>query len=137
MSQGKDKLTRSQIVVCASWWTKSTKTTCSADSDQTVLSFEDWCQKRQFERPQFEFWNLVPDMELTVFVLIRSFKEGDFILYREALSELSPYFFRNKIVNYARWIPIHLHNIICLEKQYPDLVKEFHQANFAVRKSRK
>ena len=110
---------------------------CSSDSGRSALSFEDWCQKRKVESPQFEFWNLVPYMELTVFMLIRSFREGDFNLYREALSELSPYFFTNNNVNYARRIPIHLRDMICLEEQHPDLAKEFHQGNFAVRKSRR
>ena len=110
---------------------------CSADSGQSALSFEDWCQKRKVESPQFEFWNLVLDMELTIFMLIRSFREADFNLYRGALSELSPYFFTNNNVNYARWIPIHLRDMICLEEQHPDLAKEFHKGNFAVRKSRR
>ena len=70
-------------------------------------------------------------------MLIRSFREGDFNLYSQALSELSPYFFTSYIVNYARWIPIHLQNMICLEEKYPDLAKEFHPGNFGVRKLRK
>ena len=57
--------------------------------------------------------------------------------YCEALSELSPHFFTNKIIEYARWIPIHLQKIFCREEQHPDLAKEYHQGNFVFRKSRK
>ena len=62
---------------------------CSADSGQSALSFEDWCQKRKVESPQFEFWITVLDFDRTVFILIRYFREGDFDLYHEALSGLS------------------------------------------------
>ena len=87
--------------------------------------------------PQFQFWSLVLDMELTIFTLIRSFREGDFNLYREALSELVPYFFANNNVNYARWIPIHLRDMMSLEQQHPDVAREFHKGNFVIHKSRR
>ena len=49
-------------------------------------------------------------MELAILTLIRSFRETDFVLYCEALSDLNPYFFTNNI-NYARWIPVYLRDI--------------------------
>ena len=73
---------------------------CSTDFGWSALSFEYWCQKRNVESPQFEFWIPLLDIELTVFMLIQSFREGDFNLYREALSELSPYLFANNVMNY-------------------------------------
>ena len=76
-------------------------------------------------------------MELTIFTLICSFREGDFNLYREALSELVPYFFANNIVNYARWIPIHFRDMMSLEQQHPDVAREFHKGNFVIHKSRR
>lgn len=76
-------------------------------------------------------------MELTIFTLIRSFREGDFNLYCEALSELVPYFFANNNVNYARWIPIHLRDMMSLEQQHPDVTRKFHKGNFAIHKSRR
>ena len=81
---------------------------CSEESSTSEITFEDWCEKRKKVSPQFQFWSLVLDMELTIFTLIHSFREGDFNLYHEALSDLLPYFFANNNVNYARWIPIHL-----------------------------
>ena len=72
---------------------------------------------------------------LTILTLIRSFREGNFTLYRESLSEFIPYFFANNNINYARWLPIYLRNMMCLEKQHPDVAREFHQRNFVVHKS--
>lgn len=40
---------------------------------------------------RFQFWNLVPDMEFTIFTLFYSFREDESRLYCEALSELMSY----------------------------------------------
>lgn len=45
------------------------------------LGFEEWCQNKSQRSPQFQFWYLVLSMELTVFMLIRSFREANFSLY--------------------------------------------------------
>ena len=66
------------------------------------VGLEDGCVQRGRANPQFQFWNLVLDMELAIFTLIRSFREGHFELYRYALYVMIPYFFANNNVNYAR-----------------------------------
>ena len=71
-------------------------------------------------------------MELIIFILIRSFREGNFTLYREALSGLIPYFFANNSVNYARWLPVHLKDMMSLEQQHPEAAREFHKGKFVL-----
>ena len=101
------------------------------------LGLEDWCVQRRRASPQFQFWNMVLTMELAIFTLIRSFREGNFELCRYALYEMIPYFFANDNVNYARWIPIHLRDMMVLEEQHPDVASEFHKGNFVIHKSRR
>jgi len=91
----------------------------ASQSPQDVLDFEEWCKKRRLESPQFAFWDLVLALELTILTLIRSFREADFCLYREALAELLPYFFANNNVNYARWLSIHLRDMMTIDQQHP------------------
>ena len=43
----------------------------------TILSFQDCCQKRLKESPQFHFWHLVLSMELTILSLVRAFTLRD------------------------------------------------------------
>lgn len=76
-------------------------------------------------------------MELNILILIPSFREGNFRLYCEPLFELVPYFFANNNVNYARWLPIHLRDMMCIEEQQPEVAGEFHKGNFVVHKSDK
>ena len=74
-------------------------------------------------------------MELVIFLLIRSFREANFSLYCEALSELIPYFFANNNTNYARWLPVHLRDMFSLDKKPPELAPEFRRGNFVVHKT--
>lgn len=100
-----------------------------------LLNLEDWCGMRKQQSPQFKFWYMVLMMELSIFTLIRSFREANFGLYCDALTELIPYFFSNNNVNYARWLSIHIRDMLALEKQHPDVLKEFCAGNFVVHKS--
>ena len=107
------------------------------DSDEEIVAFEEWCDTRRKESPQFQFWFLILNMELTILTLIRAFREGNFALYRESLSELIPYFFANNNVNYARWLPVHLRDMMSLERQHPEVARQFQNGNFAVHKSQR
>lgn len=74
----------------------------SCDTGEPNLTFEDRCDQRKLESPQIQFWHLMLDMELAMFLFICSLREGSFEVYCEALSELIPYFFANNNVNFAR-----------------------------------
>ena len=86
---------------------------------------------------QFQFCYLILEMQLVIFLLIRCFREGNFDMYQEALSELIPYFFGNNNVNFARWLPVHFRDMMSLEKQHPDVAVQFHKGKFVVHKSRR
>ena len=50
------------------------------EESEKALSFEEWRGQSRENSPQFLFWDLILVMELTVFSLIRSFKEANFNL---------------------------------------------------------
>lgn len=74
-------------------------------------------------------------MELVILTLIRSFREGDFELYRKSLAELLPYFFANNNINYARWLTIHLRDMMSIEANHPEVAEELKKGKFVVHKS--
>ena len=102
-----------------------------ATADAT-LSFETWCQKRLKVSPQFHFLHLVLSMELTILSLVRAFREANFTLFCQALCALIPFFFANNNVNYARWHPVHLKDILSLEHKHPDVFQEIQAGKFVV-----
>ena len=67
--------------------------------------------------------------------LVPSFREADFTLYRQSLCELIPFFFANNKVNYARWLPIHLRDLMLHKEAHPQLAAEFHSGKSVVHKS--
>ena len=97
-----------------------------------ILSFETWCQKRLKVSRQFHFWHLVLSMELTILSLVRAFREANFTLYCQALCALMPFIFANNNVNYARWLPVHLKDMLSLEHKHPNVFQEFQSGKFVV-----
>ena len=87
--------------------------------------------------PQFKFWSSILSLELLVFCFVRAYRESDFQLYRETLSELIPFFFALDHINYARWLPVHLRDMLALEQMHPGVYTEFSRGHFAVRKTEK
>jgi len=43
--------------------------------------------------------------------------------------------YANNNVNYARWLPIHLIDMMTLEERHPKIAKAFHTGKFVVHKS--
>ena len=66
----------------------------------------------------FQFWNLVLEMEPTLFTLIWSFRDGNFQVHCHVLQDRIPYF-SNSNVNYALWFPSYLHDMVDIEQQEP------------------
>lgn len=68
-------------------------------------------------------------------IFVRLLHEANFSLYIESLSELIPWFFALDQTNYARWLSVHLRDMITLS--HPAIYAEFKNGHFAVFKSRK
>ena len=96
-----------------------------------------WCEKSKDDNPQFASWYMILAIELTTLSLVRAFREANFVLYYQALSALIPYFFANNNTNYARWLHIHLRDMLTLEQGHPALHQEFMPGKVVVFKSKR
>ena len=74
-------------------------------------------------------------MELTILSLVRAFREANFTLYCQALCALIPFFFASNNINYARWLPVHLRDMLSLEHKHPSVFQELQSGKFFVFKS--
>ena len=116
----------------------STSAECLQEYIQTfeepgeVMPFEDWCGARSHACLQFKFWHFILQLELTVKVYIRAFRETEFLLYIEALSMIVPWFFALGHTHYSRWVPVHLRDMVSLKQLHPDVCVEFLKGDFAV-----
>lgn len=85
----------------------------------------------------FSFWNNTLHFVVNILIFIHSIRVGDFGLYREAIGNVLPLFFAFNHVHYARWLTVHLVDLLNLEISHPDLYQSFAKSNFTVQKLKK
>ena len=68
-----------QITACSlhNLMKKAYQDYCTDEPGSPPLGLGYRCVQQRRASPQFHFWNLVLDMELAIFTLIRSFREGN------------------------------------------------------------
>ena len=129
---------------------------CEGHSEENRASFEQWRLDRCKTSTLFNYWNTVLDMQLTVLALIpyecqhcqlhvqnripivwviRSIRGGNIKLYIESLRNLAPWFFSLDQTHYARWMSVHLRDMLNLEINHPNIYSEFLKSNFTISKS--
>ena len=97
-----------------------------------MISFEDWKTSRIASSPQLQYWSITLDFELAVLIFVQSIRCGNFALYKDALSKIIPWFFALDHTNYARWLPVHLHDVMQLAMKHPNLESKFEAGHFVV-----
>ena len=107
----------------------------SMSEESTLLEFDGWRAKKEANDVQFQYWSITLKLQLSVLIFVRSLREGNFQLYKDALTELVPWFFALDHTNYARWVPVHIRDMISLDNQLPALAEEFRKGNFVVQKA--
>jgi len=56
-------------------------------------------------------------------------------MYLDALTELATWFHAMDHTNYARWIPVHLRDMVTLPTAHPEIAREFEAGNFTIQKT--
>lgn len=107
----------------------------SIAQEDEQLDFKSWSSNKATEVPQFQYWALVLELELLALQFVRSFREADFDLYIQCLGQLVPWMFALDHTNYARWLPIHIKDMVQLKEKVPSVFEAFKNGNFVVQKS--
>ena len=100
------------------------------DETETV-QFPEWKVMREIESPLFHFWSLALKLELIILIFVPSFREMNFTLSKDSLTMLIPCFLR-LTSNYARWLPIHVKDMLALDHIAPRIATEFEKGHFVV-----
>jgi len=94
-----------------------------------------WCENQCSLHKQFAFWSLVKKFEETVLLLVRSFRESNFGLYLDTMISLIPWFFALDRTNYARWLSVHIRDMIDLPNTNSEVFSQFNLGKFTVTKT--
>lgn len=100
-------------------------------------SFDMWESRCRSNVPLCQFWSMIQELELLMCRFVRSLREGDFKLYVQTCDELCAWFHVLDHTNYARWLPVHVRDMLMLVVKHPLVYEEFMKGNFVVQKSAK
>ena len=94
----------------------------TVEESESRLSFTEWYSRMNSQNhPQFYYWATVLELELLLNMYIRSLREGKFDLYIDALNQLIPWLFALDHVHYARWLPVHIRDMVTLKTMHPSV----------------
>ena len=68
-------------------------------NEQETLNFDRWKEKQCQEQPQFKYWAIVLNLELSVLQFIRSIRERNFPLYVQSLRQIVSWLFALDHIN--------------------------------------
>ena len=100
-------------------------------------SFSGWCTRRKDKHPQFLYWYTTLELELLMLACVRSLRIGDFDLYVDTLTKLTPWFFSLNHIHYSRWMSVHVRDMCSLDTTHPDVAQEFRNGKFVLAKSQR
>ena len=83
----------------------------------------------------FNYWLKSLSLEILLLLYIRSIREGNFQLYIESLSKVTPWMFALDHVHYLRWLPVHIRDMMSLKNKHPEILEEFHAGKFVINKT--
>lgn len=69
----------------------------------------------------FRYWDTTHRLEMLLLKFVRSIRMSDFQLYIESLPEIVPWCFIVDNLYIARWLSVHIRDMLALEKTQPDL----------------
>lgn len=103
----------------------------STESAEPV-PFEEWCVQRASHSAQFDYWLKTLSLEILLLLFVRSIREGYFQLYIESLTKLMPWMFALDHTHYARWLTVHIRDMMALPSKQAAVFKEFCEGKFVV-----
>ena len=100
-----------------------------------VMDFDEWKKSQMKTSPMFFYWNKILEMELLLLQFVKSFRESDFKLYVSCLINIAPYVFIFDHVNYMRWLPVHIKDLLELPTKQPEVYENFLKGHFTAKKT--
>lgn len=102
---------------------------------EQVKNFQEWRSESGRLIPQFKFWDITLNLVILMLRFVRSIRCGEFWMYVDSIRKLLPWFFALDHVNYARWMAIHIKDLVNLKHSHPELLSHFEDGKFVARKT--
>ena len=103
--------------------------------NEVAVFFETWCKEKAGRSPHVQYWETVIKMETCILTFVCSLLERNFDMYLDALTEFVPWFFALDHINHARWVPVHLKDMVNLSDRHLEIANEFNAGHFTAQKT--
>ena len=100
-------------------------------ADGSTLDPWKWLEEKSLSSSMAHYWSLVINLQIEILVFVRSIREGNFHLYVQSLRNLLEWFFALDHTNDARWLTIHVFNLILLPITHPDVYQQLLKGFFS------
>ena len=101
------------------------------------LDFKQWYTKKAAIHPQFCYWYRTLQLQILFLRFLRAQREHNYEEYVLPLLEITPWMLALDHFNYARWMSVHLADLLSLEVNCRDVYTEFLKGNFVNQKTNK
>ena len=101
------------------------------------LNFENWKQQLSSKSPTAVFWFTLLELETFLMMYVRSIREGNFKLFVSCLSDIIPSIFALDHIHYARWLTVHIAELLSLKAENRETFESFVSGYFTTGKSRR
>ncbi|KAE8741792.1 hypothetical protein FOCC_FOCC012681 [Frankliniella occidentalis] len=101
----------------------------------TEATMSEWAQE-QVDSPTFYFWWTVLKLELLLLSFVGSLRSSTYDRYLSSIKQMLPHFFSWDKINYARWLTVHLKDLLELPHTAPDVHSAFTKGFFSLAKTR-
>ena len=120
-----------QVCLCAEF-----KALKDAHSNRhETSSVYSWLTDESTKNDTMHYWKMIIDFQLYILLFIRSQREKNFLLYINILRSLMKYIFAFNHHHYARWLSVHVDDLLRLQHTSVDLYDVFMSGNFVLQKS--
>ena len=102
-------------------------------SDSLIADFKSFKEDMATKSETFKFWDTFVCMVALLMDLVRSVKEGNWLLHLHTVKCILPLFSIFNRTNYLRWCSLYLEDMQKLEETAPDVYQYFMSGKFAVK----
>ena len=81
------------------------------EAQNKYLDYSYWKRHRCSQSTTVSYWFTVINLEVLLFMFIRSLRERDFPLFVTSLENIVPWMFSLNHIHYARWLPVFLEDL--------------------------
>ena len=96
--------------------------------------FDEWCADMETSHPQFLYWSKTQKLEILFLQFMQAKRDGNFLMYLEALGSIVPWMFAMDHFHYARWLSVHVRDLI-QQRECPKVWNEFLKGHFVTQKT--